>query len=1110
MRKFYKFCLLFLLCLELSAQSPGGISTNIKFWLAADDVTPGNLVNGTGWTGRAGLPNFSSVSSNPQAISNAINFNQIIEFDGSNDGMGGNGDLVANNSSLVTGNTVGEVFVVLKQAQSNNFTNGAFTFASQGGVETAYTSNGTIIERFGILQGDGSFNFNPTNGSVSSGLANYPTGSKTDNSGVNPKDWNIYNIHAAQNNWQVSFNNLVYAALNANNVSFTAQGGNVFIGKGIFFNRPWAGEMAEIINYERILTSPEKLRVNSYLAIKYGITLGDKNTPTDYKSSDNTTVWTADAVYQNGIFGIGRDNTSFLHQRISKSIQEDSQLFVSTDTNFTSENTSHTAIATNNSFLLFGHNNFEMGDFAPYNNSNIANQRSARIWKVVSSGTSLGNVNIRYKDNTVTHMLVSTDPTFASGVTEVPLASQVASYNFGSGTTLYISFGKLVNAPGGVYSSSSNMNGVSFKVYDVYDSTLENGFDRSSTLLQKGVSSDLYNLDKHLTNESRSNYTISAKSTLTIPSTSDYYFQFQTMLTNTHMAIYIDGGLVFNGNGGPLNPTRTIGTPVNLTAGTHDLEVIYSKGAGSNSNMLLRWSTDNATYTPIPDQVLSINAGSAEILNWYRSDMGIANADATTLTSWQDQSGFDSDLVIISGTPTYYNATATQLYNFNPSVVFEYDNAVTSGYSKNVLLNENPRTSFSVTSKTNSTYQYIAGIGGGNSLGSNYFYGFGSDFYRQNIKHFNQNSLSGNPDYQYNNAYLSTVEILNPKITPTNNLEGFVNNDSNLSNSISSTATSLSDVGYFSIGDIPTGGSTGFIGNIMEVFHYPFILNNLELNRVHSYLGLKYGVSLSEGIGANYTASNGSTIFWDPVTNNGFNFGIFGIGRDDVSMLEQQISTSSRNKSILTLSTDNNFVLPNKSHTTIPNNLSFFMVGNNGLGIDYDNYLLNPAIDKIMKRKWKVQETGVNIANINININDPNVTHLLVSSLENFSTLDAIIPLTTKSATYDFNDGEFFTFGFDSSGAAIPNICPDPGNLACETDVVIWLKDEPYDATKIFDQMFLQIESFTKGLALTQVVNPEIDIEFPYPGMLVFDETEDCLKIYRNASWSGCIFLDKN
>ena len=138
------FLVFSLLAYSILAQSPGGVTSGLQFWLSADDVTPGALVNGTGWQGRAGLPNFTRVNSNPQAISNAVNFNQMIEFDGSNDGMGGNGDLVANNSNLATGDTEGEIFIVLKQAQIGNFTNHPFTFSNKSGSRNRYTNNGVI------------------------------------------------------------------------------------------------------------------------------------------------------------------------------------------------------------------------------------------------------------------------------------------------------------------------------------------------------------------------------------------------------------------------------------------------------------------------------------------------------------------------------------------------------------------------------------------------------------------------------------------------------------------------------------------------------------------------------------------------------------------------------------------------------------------------------------------------------------------------------------------------------------------------------------------------------------------------------------------------------
>lgn len=75
-----------------------------------------------------------------------------------------------------------------------------------------------------------------------------------------------------------------------------------------FFN----GLMGEFIHYNRTLSDAELLRVQSYLAIKYGVTL-DQSAPRNYVASDSTTTpWNAatNGIYKHNITGIGRDDNA--------------------------------------------------------------------------------------------------------------------------------------------------------------------------------------------------------------------------------------------------------------------------------------------------------------------------------------------------------------------------------------------------------------------------------------------------------------------------------------------------------------------------------------------------------------------------------------------------------------------------------------------------------------------------------------------------------------------------------------------------------------------------------------------------------------------------------
>lgn len=84
------------------------------------------------------------------------------------------------------------------------------------------------------------------------------------------------------------------------------------------------GKIAEIINYSTRLSDTDRHKVESYLALKYGITL--QNGTQNYTASDGSTIiWNTSTagVYTKGVFGIGRDTLQSLNQTQAKSVNPD-------------------------------------------------------------------------------------------------------------------------------------------------------------------------------------------------------------------------------------------------------------------------------------------------------------------------------------------------------------------------------------------------------------------------------------------------------------------------------------------------------------------------------------------------------------------------------------------------------------------------------------------------------------------------------------------------------------------------------------------------------------------------------------------------------------------
>lgn len=143
------------------------------------------------------------------------------------------------------------------------------------------------------------------------------------------------------------------------------------------------GNLAEVIMYNYVLSATEKQKVQSYLAVKYGITMTQ-----NYLSTDNTTTYNVSS-YGYDIAWIGRDDASTLYQKQSQSINTNN-LGVNTGNiifslwALASSNQNNTQTFSNDkSFVIAWHDN---GSLARTNNQ-TEYERSIRKRKVTETNT---------------------------------------------------------------------------------------------------------------------------------------------------------------------------------------------------------------------------------------------------------------------------------------------------------------------------------------------------------------------------------------------------------------------------------------------------------------------------------------------------------------------------------------------------------------------------------------------------------------------------------------------------------------------------------------------------------------------------------------------------
>ena len=432
-------------------RAPGGVAAGLSLWLKANAGTPvdgaNNFVNGTGWRDQSGRGRDANVvTSDPQRAAARINFNPSVVFDG-------NDFLQFGVSPFVTAFSAGEVFSVVQANNAVGTTNNN-PYDLGGGFNPHYVwSNAFVYNDFGTTV---RFAWNPLTGAIGENKG----GAITSVSGppVDARTYHIYATHSAPGNWGVHYDGFDVATAATSTVSFALTTANEMIGGATA--GPWNGEMPEVFLYDRILTAAERQKVNSYLALKYGMTLRSPAAgPQDYLTSADTVIWNgvANAGYHNNVTGIGRDDGSAFDQRQSRSLNTANagNLVTIGHGAITADNASNpNTFSADQSLLVWGDDG---GDTAELNVPLTATLfRLTRVWRVQETGT-VGTVTVRVPRSAVRGtspaLVRSADATFDGSDPLVPLAVNgtnfEATLDFTSGE-LFTFAADPLPSPGGV------------------------------------------------------------------------------------------------------------------------------------------------------------------------------------------------------------------------------------------------------------------------------------------------------------------------------------------------------------------------------------------------------------------------------------------------------------------------------------------------------------------------------------------------------------------------------------------------------------------------------------------------------------------------------------
>ena len=142
-----------------------------------------------------------------------------------------------------------------------------------------------------------------------------------------------------------------------------------------------ADSICESIVYSRMLSNRERQKIDTYLALKYGVTL-DQTAPSSYVSSDGRVVWDAvtNAEFSHHIFGICNDTVSRLYTRENTSAEEADLLKINADT------------LPSMSYAILGDDNNSL----KYIREEGRPKRLGRTWRVSTTGQTTGTVSIAF------------------------------------------------------------------------------------------------------------------------------------------------------------------------------------------------------------------------------------------------------------------------------------------------------------------------------------------------------------------------------------------------------------------------------------------------------------------------------------------------------------------------------------------------------------------------------------------------------------------------------------------------------------------------------------------------------------------------------------------
>lgn len=1058
---------------------PGGVTDNLALWLKADVGITESFNRVTNWEDQSAFGNdvandglLGNVARPRYLTGDAINFNPAVDFERSGfQGLNGMVSVLQDVDEFTT-------FYVLNKE----------------------SSDGVIFSQEGFSVG----NVNPSvksDGSITTSLTN-----GTQLNVVTPATDDIPQLFTGVrsvnvNNWTQS------STLNGGEATNSVTESGIPVPLVVDFRLGYRyrntsmiasnfldGKLGELVIYDRSLTDLEKQQVQSYLGIKYGITLVH-----DYLASDGTRLWDTDnsqMTYSNDIAGIGRDNeNSCLYQKQSRSVNDDAIITMGLTSIEASNGDNFAVFPDDKSFLLWGNDNgsdgltptwTEVG--APLNYL-ILN----REWHIEETGT-IGDISLSVDVNNTNFNL----PTPAAGNNYYLVIDQTTTDGSYTDETPIQLYDDGTNGDQTAGDGIWTANGIDFPNSTEFTIASEmpvTGWIPVLTTAVEGavlnpLSTGVSNLcigcfindpELLLDEDTTGNFAVvgipvgvagsSSISTLTaddIPAGTSvgYVIESTTGLIDVALAdniiinTYQDGvlqesfplsnSLVSVAALAGSNTINTAGFVTSLAADEIQIQFL-------GTNVLQEYQV----YNVFAELVNGPGGVANNIATWLRADDRLLNSGNVELWTDQGTRGNNASQNTVVNQPIFINNAV----NFNPAVNFNgftHQMAFTNSVG---LSGQNPSAVLAAV---------VAGAGDRTYLGD---------------------SRLGDPDQQLflnmNNGQATKavtgaaevcagtttnmVAISEPALATyvrTSNTEAYIDLNGQQDNVFNCTGIHADERMLLGAKGGTSNIDNHYVGLIPEIVTYDRALTEEETERIESYLAIKYGITL----GHNYYASDwdgtAGTVLYDITETDGdslYDHNIAGIAKDSViSVLHQTQSKSINPEAILTIglgAIDNSNLDNIESGNLVPEAAGMMWGSTEGAAIWTNEDA--PADFKILERQWRIQETSTStvggvkmqfdVSNPDFDVPDLELgtVYYLVADANNNQTLIDDTPLALVDAgggiwetatNIDFGDGIEFTLATERTVTVAPVITSTNTVVVAENITTPVLNVESTDA----------------------------------------------------------------